>query len=633
MEGKARCDADRSRRWSWLPPSPGAEDVCGGLTAAEACLAALGTRRVGEATNPGHRLTWISDRAASALRYAMPGKAGFYGVQAAGFQRDDDGPPQEPFALRILTANTTGWRPLRGLLATTNASVVFAQEHRLFEGAIPAASAWARRNGWKSIWTPAASGPNGGASAGTVILVRDFIGMRHPECGSHEVERARIAAAIIEPPACRPFLGYSAYFHDGQGLSRPNLALAAAIGSHWQSQGDPSLQFVVAADFNMEPATFARAGLSSKLHGRLVAPSTLRGTCRTRAKNTTYDFFFMSTPMADMVAEVNTVEGTGVKTHAPTAALFHPRLTTLKALALRMPPSIHREAVYGPRPPPPPWEGITAAINKLVHFVKGGGEHNQADDLLSDLYGLWVDYAEEELADITGTALPRTGKRSGGPQLVWKSVLPEVRRAPPPSGASSLAWLADITRDAIRLSAPPSREDDIRGHVLINILREALEEEVMGKDWLVADGSVDRVYNILCSAEALVDDDAAPVDSRWIAWTAEAEATLADLRSRHVKAAAVESNDSLKEWREWLRAGFERGAKHAHAYMRLPAEWRPSQATSPEGLPTAQPSAVLNGQRVKYGRAWEANEDVGRYNWPDRQSLPRLTPTELREAS
>ncbi len=450
---------------------------------------------------------------------------------------------------------------MQRLLLTTEASVIFAQEHRLFEDAVPAASAWARRKGWKSIWTPATPGPKGGASAGTVVLVRDFVGLRHPDRGSAEVEKGRIAAAIIEPPACRPFMGYSAYFHDGQGLSRANLGIAAAIGAHWQSQEDPSLQFVVAADFNMEPATFARAGLSSKLRGRLVVPSTPRGTCRSRAKNSTYDFFFMSLPMADMVAEVGTVEGTGVKTHAPTAAVFHPRLTTLKALSLRSPPSILREEVYGPRPPPPPWEDINIAVDKLVHFVKGGGDYHQADKLLEDLYGLWVDTAESELADITGTALPKLGTRSGGPRLVWKSILPEVRRAPPPpSGSSSLAWLADIARDALRLAAPPSHEDDIRGHELIDILRSALEEEIMGKEALEADGSIDNVRKILTMAAAMVDDELACTDAQWIKWTAEAEATLGDLRGRHVKAAAGESADRLRGRREWLRAGFEKGA-------------------------------------------------------------------------
>jgi hypothetical protein len=571
---------------------------------------------------------------ASALTYARPGRPGFHGAKTAGFQMGDGGPPKEPFALSMLTANTTGWRPLQRLLLATEASVVFAQEHRLLEDAVPAASAWARKNGWKSVWAPATVGPKGGASAGTAIFVRNFVGIRHPERGPAEVERARITAAVIEPPDCRPFMAYSAYLHDGQGLSRPNLALIASIGSHWQAQEDPSLQFVVAADFNMEPTTFAKAGLSNRLRGRLVVPQSLRGTCRTRTKSAVYDYFFMSTPMADMVAKVCTVEGTGVKTHAPTAAVFHERLTSLKALALRMPPDIKREEVYGPRPPPPPWEGIIAAVDKLVTFIKADGDYQQADKLLEDLYELWVDQAEGELADVTGTALPSHGKRSGGPRLVWKSVLPEVKRAPPPSGASALAWLADVTRDATRLAtATEEEEEEIGRNELIAILRQALKEDIAGKDVLVADGSVDRVKKLLTAASALVDGGMEQDQEMWKGWSGDAEAVLRDLRDRHAKAAAGETADTIRAWREWLRVGFEAGAKNAHAYMKLPVEWRPSQALSPEGLPTAEPTAVLNAQREKYGRAWAADEAEGRYVWPDRQSLPRLTPEELREAS
>ncbi len=619
-------------------PRPAADNQFGSLRVGEAsnpgpCPATSGTATVGGPAHPDRRLSWESDKTASALRYARPGSPGFYGARTAGFLAEGDGPPKEPFTLRMITANTTGWGPLQRLLLTTEAAVIFAQEHRLFEEALPGASAWARKRGWKSIWSPATPGPNGGASAGTVVLVRNFVGLRHPDRSSAEVVKGRVTAAVIEPPACRPFMGYSAYFHDGQGLSRANLELTAAVGEHWQTQDDPSLPVVVAADFNMEPAMFAQAGLCDKLKGRLVAPTSLRGTCRSRAKSSTYDYFFMTTGMADAVAEVRVVEGTGVKTHTPTEAVFHPRLTSLKALSLRMPPNILREEVFGPRPPPPPWHDINVAMDELVHFIKKGGEYHQADKLLEELYGLWVDTAECELVGITGTALPKMGTRSGPPCLVWRSILPEVSRSPPPSGAAALAWLADITRDALRLAAPPAHGEDVRGHELVGILHEALDESITGREALQDDGSIDRVRELLVVAAALVDEGRDCTDTQWIGWCHGAEAVLADLRSRQCKAAAAESADRLRSWKEWLRAGFDRGAKNAHAFMKLPAEWRPSHATLPSGLPSAEPTAILNGQRDKYGKAWAADDDEGRYTWPDRQSLPRLTPAELREAS
>ncbi len=320
---------------------------------ADACRAAMGTLTIGQAANPGppEVLRWISTVAASALAYALPGKQGFHGVHTAGHPSDLD-PPRDPFVLRLATANTTGWRPLQEFLRRTDANVVFGQEHRLMADAVPAASAWARKQGWKSVWAPAKKGVGGGASAGTVIFAKAFMGLRHPDKGKAIVAEGHAVAAVVEPPSCRPFIGYAGYFHHGQGLSRTNLALAAEIGSHWESQEDETLQMILGADFNMSPDVFARAGLAKRVWGRVVAPTGARGTCRTRNGSTTYDYYYMSAAMAELVDDIVAVEGTGIRTHAPVVASFLPRLTALKALALRAPPSLPLDEVFGPRPPP-----------------------------------------------------------------------------------------------------------------------------------------------------------------------------------------------------------------------------------------------------------------------------------------
>ncbi len=171
-----------------VAPGPCASEVTrlddaddGGLSAASACVASLGSLRVGEATNPGHGrlLNWVATCAASAVSYAAPGRTGFHGVHSPGFDAQD-APPKEPFTLRIITANTTGWRPLQRMLCRTDANVVFAQEHRLRPDDIPAASAWARKHGWKTVWAPAKEGSGGGASAGTVVCARSFYGATAP---------------------------------------------------------------------------------------------------------------------------------------------------------------------------------------------------------------------------------------------------------------------------------------------------------------------------------------------------------------------------------------------------------------------------------------------------------------------
>ncbi len=173
-------------------------------TMADACNNTMGTLTVGQASNPGPPgpLRWISTLSASVVTYALPGKLGFHGAHTAGHAADLC-PPSDPFVLKLATANTTGWRPLQNFLCTTDANVIFAQEHRLLEDAIPMASAWARKHGWKSVWAPAKRGSGGGASAGTVVLARDVMGLRHPDRGGAVVADAQAVAAVIEPPLHR----------------------------------------------------------------------------------------------------------------------------------------------------------------------------------------------------------------------------------------------------------------------------------------------------------------------------------------------------------------------------------------------------------------------------------------------
>ncbi len=518
---------------------------------AEACKGAMGTLCVGQASNPGPQgiLQWVSTTAASVLRYPSPTKVGFHGSHTAGhFQADR--PPVEPFVLRMVTANTTGWRPLQAFMRSTDANVIFAQEHRLLPEAVPAASAWARKHGWKSVWAPAKRGSGGGASAGTVILVRAFMGLRHPDKGGAVVTDAHAVAAVIEPPSCRPFMGYSAYFHHAQGLSRPNLALTASMGAHWEAQGDDSLQLVIAADFNMKPDVFARSGIASRVWGRTVAPLGGRGTCRTRSNGKVYDYFYMSAAMADVVDDVSPIEGTGVRTHTPVEARFHPRLTALKALSLRAPPSLPLEEVYGPRPPPPPWAKLQEVAEDLVAYARDGGPYDNVDEMLTKVYAAWMDMAEDELAGITGADLPKRGRRAEGPYFRWKSILPEVDRSPPPSGAAAAAWLADIARDATRVPKEKKDEEDVNGLDLVQLLRRSLEEDVQGKDMLRDKGLMDVMTMILDDASGLIMQGEERQGERWTDWLARLETLLSELNRIHASAAAAESAERVRAWKD-----------------------------------------------------------------------------------
>ncbi len=204
--------------------------------------------RVGEASTPGPlsatiaadgMLRKIYSTARSALCYPAPGTNALGRVIAPGFptsnlQKEGD----EDFALSIETVNATGWRALQRRLLGTRAHAVLAQETWLSQDAVPAASAWARRHGWQSIWTAAVPGPNGGASGGAAVFVRAGFGLRYPPGGTHEWCPGRVVAAVADMPGHRPLLLVSAYLITGIGPATGNLEILAGIGQKLEAMGD-----------------------------------------------------------------------------------------------------------------------------------------------------------------------------------------------------------------------------------------------------------------------------------------------------------------------------------------------------------------------------------------------------------
>ena len=154
-----------------------------------------------------------------------------------------------PFALRVVSANTTSWGTAKVFLLSTDAHVVLLQEHKLKEDDIPAASAWADRQGWSAVWQPAASGSRGGASACVAILARRGIGLRRFVVDTFFP--SRLAVGIIEAPGCPPMCAVSGYFRPDIGMSDQNVALLAEIVAHCELVGLPGF---AGANFNSDPS-------------------------------------------------------------------------------------------------------------------------------------------------------------------------------------------------------------------------------------------------------------------------------------------------------------------------------------------------------------------------------------------
>ncbi len=643
-----------------------------------------GAVRYGEATHPGppeenEELPLGLRPESDDVCYPQAHRDGFRAIRTAGFEdrRSGGQKAEQQFSLRLETANTTGWGALKKLLGQTEAHVVFAQETRVRARDVPLASSWALRNGWKSLWSPAVRGKRGGASAGVAVFAKEWIGMRAPPKGGHEIHGGRAVASVIDAPGYRPFLAVSVYGHVNKGAGTENAELLRAIGRRIDCQGD-GWQYVIAGDYNLTPEQMAGAGFAEMLGGVIVKPDTARGTCRTPRAARVLDFFVMSDAMSMAVHRVTTVETSGIKTHVPVQAEMFPRAAAMKALYIRPPPKIPTERVYGPLPPPGDWREAKAAAERAVQMARTAGR-NRAEQELDKAYKVWADAAETELCDVTGTKLPKMGLRGLRPNAVWRSVMPEKAPKEQYPRASVATTLASALQELIRLlgGGGDDEADDPGAHGGEDEAPAAGDaDEDAGGDG--GGGGVgegfgdDEVDDPHAAAreidEALRSMPVPPVEdeelARWLDVVRRAagdardllEATAGrgtdggsgdddlrtclmamrdELKDIQEKWRREDEKDAKRRWEEWLLEGFDRGARNAHRFSRNPLEWVPTETRAVEESPivSSDPVELQEEQRRKYRDKWDAAPGPLRYDWHDRDALPRLSCEAVREAS
>eukprot|EP00959_Pyramimonas_sp_CCMP1952_P123300 2577915-Pyramimonas_sp.AAC.1 len=142
------------------------------------------------------------------------------------------------------------------------------QEHKQLANQIDSGSSWARRHGWKSLWSAAVTGDGQGPSSGVALFVRDGLGLRAPDSGAI-ISPARAVAGIVEVPGQPTFLVMAAYFHDCQDLSDSNIDILCSCLSLGEGLGFP---FLLGADFNMEPEKLLSGGLGGQKSVQLLVP-------------------------------------------------------------------------------------------------------------------------------------------------------------------------------------------------------------------------------------------------------------------------------------------------------------------------------------------------------------------------
>ncbi len=650
--------------------------------------------RVGEADNPGPTsvslavdgvLRKVYSTARAAMNYPSPGKRSLRGAVAPGYRTDaSDLEQSDQFALAVEAANTTGWKGLQRRLVASSAHALLAQETWVTQDAIPAASAWALRRGWKSVWTAAQPGPNGGASGGTAIFVRDYLGLRYPPGSTHEWCPGRAVAGILDAPCHRPMLLVSCYLVHGIGPAQANLELLATIGERRQAMRCEH-ELLLGGDLNMDPPDFALTGFEAQMGATVLAPGTARGTFRTAKSASLLDYFVVSNRTATAVQSVATVEAAGTKGHAPVLLKFRPKATSLRALHLRRPPALELSRLYGPIEAPPDWSHARAVAESALAAAKNARADTQ--EYLDEAYRVWADLAEKEVASYTGVQPKKFGERGRLPNFVWRSVVPEATPTREAPDAAAAAWLGGMIKELARIcstfaDAPDLRRDDAddlrddpfrdAGDVDVDSRRElevrtararrpptsrrgcarvvreineslkvdfpGCSEGAIGEEIRLLLAGVEGCADRLSEAIARVDVDAAAQTEGSRGRQFEdinstvtvLAATAADIEARTT---AQANSEAHRRWREWVAEGVEKGAARAHAYTRGPKAWTPTVATAEDGSQSGTLDDLVADQRAKYAKLWKPAQRPFHYGWTERDALPRMSPEQMREAS
>ncbi len=583
--------------------------------------AALAGIRIGEAPHPGYGLqdphilklreATLEGEQGKRLSYADPDKMGFWGGKSPGFQKEDlerrsGARRQRAAQLAVESANVTGPAGLRTRLRSTRADVLLAQETWATEEAIPDLRDWAKRQRWVSIWAPAKAGVNGGRpSGGVAIFVRDHLGLREPDSGGPVWRQHRACAGVVEVPGYRPTICVAAYFHSGDEWGNDNVALMASICAGVEAQGKVAGRIrptIVGVDANMTPEDFMRSEVGEKVGLQIVRPPTARGTFRTRTSARCIDFFLTGGGMSEVVEEITTVEASGITGHSPVQVTFQPRATGKKCLVARLPPKIPTERIYGPLPPPPCYKEAIAKAEIALAAAKACEPRLARQRKLDEAYASLANAMEAELCDITGTKLPTWGKRAENPRIVWRSVLHERQaelhspRAAYPKWAKGIALeliATDKHRERMEKKAAggnsrgrtsrTQHDDVVRGHGLAALARErevrrAISEGppdgtfIRDASWGAKLAELGRSIPGAPLGENGGTTNAAPRGE----WRRSAEQLVETLHAEGKRAEEEERQEGIAKWRAWLRDDLDRGGRNAHAFSRLPQQWRPA---------------------------------------------------------
>ncbi len=618
----------------------------------------LGTRRVGEAANPG---------------------------------------PGQPRGTSITTGNGTSWTTILDWLSCHDGHVLCVQEHKVLEEDVVFEKRRALARGWKSLWSPAM--PSGTAanmpSGGTAVLVRSHVGVAVPP-GGDVVVRGQVAAAMIE--TCMGWMVvYSVYGRCGRELEGENWEMCKSIACHAIGHGLP---WVAGGDWNFEPAALRASGWLRRMGADVLAAPVVATTHSGPKQGRYIDYLVAARAVAALGPQATICADARIRTHDAVRLRLPeaPRQYTIRRMV--RPSPFPKDVPIGPRRLfDTPGEAMASARAALS--TGAAGDEEAATILIDEATEAVLTHLEEVLADaymipdeerskylgrakgikyVTGPLLgPKVGAHGASPPTVrrlravqdranvlaaaasrLRTKLSDGTTSTEEDGASQRDWRELLERAKAAIStghqvAAIARKGEGAAEVVcaaygdeLKYFAKEVEQYAQWKHGVFGWQYGGRCYDSTPHADCDVslwgnvqpDNSVGRNDDlEWLAHTAERASQVANRAKEAADPCEMMYRDERSAAvREWAHAASHEGAAIAHRWTRVPDEWRPETVEDEDidgcATVTANPGAVVDAEHEKWKMLWSPSGVCKtKLNWGRVEQLPRPTTQQFRSAA
>ena len=441
------------------------------------------------------------------------------------------------------SANANAWSGLVEYLKTTAADMLVGQEAKTWAGDSTLAGESSLRTAkWRGKIGPCTHGPAGGASAGTLVAVRQHIGMAdscvepiHPV--AHRFLMKKVAAV------CKGgfHLG-SVYMHDRIGpASELNLKLLDDVAFVLRAISGP---WILGGDWNCSPSALAATGFLQLVGGVIHAPTD--STCG----GNTYDYFIVSRALSPAVHSVRAVSNSPFNPHCAVRLYLRAAPRAMMVRKLISPKGFPARLPFGPPNRPDILHAASAdaiAVGPTTAHMEVDTEYPKLLSIIEHQLSAVAGHSEAEAAQHAG--------RSAGPKLSWVSAIDA------PTGVAGLsavtrAWT--LTAKWLRtLSGLPAGNNSGAARLRRAICRH--DHQLPSS----LDGQLFQQWQCSVTSTALQSQ-------HWATMLLEVATSMAQ---RHTDADVHRSRAS---WITWLNDGPAAGLRKQHAMSRVAVGWIPS---------------------------------------------------------